>query len=236
MTQTISHKTMFDKATLQMLLLTSVMELLLLFTVSLGDKLLLTSHYIQSSNVLRAFVDASTHGTVGLLSWGVVVSQQIYSTRHILEMIIAGFMAGVIDLDHFLAAGSLRLHVSIKPKTYEREHEFALEYDQTHYFIFVKTYQREGQGEREGQLESKLMLIICRASRQFSQRPSPGLGTETTPQVASLVVCIFSLDSVRVFCALIYVYLLIQWYTFDKSNDTTYPSLSSSQYYLSIFP
>lgn len=64
---------------------------------------------IQNHLWLRAALDNATHGLVGLWSWAVVIGLRKRSDLY--EVLLAGLLASIIDLDHFYMAGSLSLKV-----------------------------------------------------------------------------------------------------------------------------
>ncbi|XP_078577365.1 transmembrane protein 267-like [Branchiostoma floridae x Branchiostoma japonicum] len=62
---------------------------------------------ISHHTLLRALTDNSAHGLVGLWSWGIVCGAR---TRHnILQTLLCGLLASLVDADHFIAARSLQL-------------------------------------------------------------------------------------------------------------------------------
>lgn len=64
---------------------------------------------IQQNNWLRALSDNAVHGVIGMWSWAIVIG--VKKKTDLREIILAGFLASVIDVDHFLLAGSLSLKV-----------------------------------------------------------------------------------------------------------------------------
>ena len=62
-------------------------------------------------NLWRALIDSLTHGGVGFLSWAVLI--QARNLRDFWECGICGIVAMVIDADHFIAAQSFSLKVTI---------------------------------------------------------------------------------------------------------------------------
>lgn len=74
-----------------------------------ADRLLQIS-FIQQNDWLRALSDNTVHGVVGLWSWAIVIGLKKKSDFS--EVILAGFLSSVIDVDHFVLAGSLSLKVS----------------------------------------------------------------------------------------------------------------------------
>lgn len=64
---------------------------------------------IQNHLWLRAALDNATHGLVGLWSWAVVIGLRKRSDLY--EVLLAGLLASIIDLDHFYMAGSLSVKV-----------------------------------------------------------------------------------------------------------------------------
>ncbi|XP_033890692.2 transmembrane protein 267 [Acipenser ruthenus] len=67
--------------------------------------------FIQHNDWLRALSDNAVHGVVGLWSWAIVIG--IRKKSDFCEVIFAGFLASVIDLDHFYLAGSLSLKAAL---------------------------------------------------------------------------------------------------------------------------
>ena len=87
----------------------------LLASGGLGLFCLLADHLLQTPAVLqhawlRALLDNGVHGLIGLWSWAIVIGLRKKSDFY--EVVLAGFLASVIDLDHFYLAGSLSLKVS----------------------------------------------------------------------------------------------------------------------------
>jgi len=74
-----------------------------------ADRLLQVS-FVQQNDWLRAFSDNAVHGILGMWSWAIVIG--LRKKSDFTEVTLAGFLASVIDLDHFLLAGSLSLKVS----------------------------------------------------------------------------------------------------------------------------
>nr|BAN20952.1 unkown protein [Riptortus pedestris] len=74
-----------------------------------GDKLLDKTRALLG----RAIIDSFTHGLIGCLCWLVILFRAQYSRNYILnaifEVVLSGFLASVIDLDHFIAARSFKL-------------------------------------------------------------------------------------------------------------------------------
>lgn len=72
---------------------------------------------IQHHLWLRASLDNATHGLIGLWSWAVVIG--LRKKSDVYEVLLAGLLASIIDMDHFYMAGSLSLKVkptSINPE------------------------------------------------------------------------------------------------------------------------
>lgn len=86
----------------------------LLASAGLGVFCVVADHTLQLSVVqnhlwLRAALDNATHGLVGLWSWAVVIG--LRKKSDVYEVLLAGLLASIIDLDHFYLAGSLSLKV-----------------------------------------------------------------------------------------------------------------------------
>nr|XP_004665013.2 transmembrane protein 267 [Jaculus jaculus]XP_044994885.1 transmembrane protein 267 [Jaculus jaculus] len=75
-----------------------------------ADKLL-QFPIIQQNNWLRALSDNAIHGVIGMWSWAVVIG--IKKKTNFGEVILAGFLASVIDVDHFFLARSLSLEAAL---------------------------------------------------------------------------------------------------------------------------
>lgn len=69
----------------------------------------LTLPFIQHHLWLRAVLDNAVHGIIGLWSWAIIIGLRKKSDFY--EVVLAGFLASIIDLDHFYTAGSLSLKV-----------------------------------------------------------------------------------------------------------------------------
>ncbi|XP_031433125.1 transmembrane protein 267 [Clupea harengus] len=88
----------------------------LLASGGLGLFCLLADHLLQTPAVLqhawlRALLDNGVHGLIGLWSWAIVIGLRKKSDFY--EVVLAGFLASVIDLDHFYLAGSLSLKAAL---------------------------------------------------------------------------------------------------------------------------
>ncbi|XP_061473359.1 transmembrane protein 267 [Rhineura floridana] len=80
------------------------------FFCFVADKLLQFS-FIQQNDWLRALTDNTVHGVVGLWSWAIVIGLKKKSDFP--EVILAGLLSSVIDVDHFVLAGSLSLQAAL---------------------------------------------------------------------------------------------------------------------------
>ncbi|XP_077203186.1 transmembrane protein 267 [Paroedura picta] len=67
--------------------------------------------FIQQNYWLRALSDNTVHGVVGLWSWAIV--NGLKKKSDFWEVIFAGFLSSVIDVDHFILAGSLSLKAAL---------------------------------------------------------------------------------------------------------------------------
>lgn len=90
----------------------------LLASAGLGMFCVIADHALQLSIIqhhlwLRAMLDNATHGLVGLWSWAIVIGLRKKSDLY--EVLLAGLLASLIDLDHFYMAGSLSLKVRPTP-------------------------------------------------------------------------------------------------------------------------
>ncbi|XP_036265321.1 transmembrane protein 267 [Pipistrellus kuhlii] len=66
---------------------------------------------IQHNTWLRALSDNAVHGVIGMWSWAIVIG--IKKKTDLREIFLAGFLASVIDVDHFLLARSLSLQAAL---------------------------------------------------------------------------------------------------------------------------
>lgn len=73
-----------------------------------ADRLLQFS-IIQQNDWVRALSDNAVHCVIGMWSWAIVIG--VKKKTDFGEIVLAGFLASVIDVDHFLLAGSLSLQV-----------------------------------------------------------------------------------------------------------------------------
>lgn len=75
-------------------------------TCLIGDKRL---HSIKQTPLIRAVADNMTHGLIGLFTSAIVF---IESWDKIYFAVVCMILSSAIDVDHFIAAKSLRLSVS----------------------------------------------------------------------------------------------------------------------------
>ncbi|XP_005111425.1 transmembrane protein 267 [Aplysia californica] len=82
----------------------------------LGDHLLVKTYSIkQSSRLLRALIDNSSHALIGGLSWAVVEGPALFTgSRAWLHCVLCTAIASAVDVDHFLASGTFRLEKALK--------------------------------------------------------------------------------------------------------------------------
>ncbi|XP_055895670.1 transmembrane protein 267-like isoform X2 [Biomphalaria glabrata] len=87
----------------------------------LGDYILVKLSGIQENgNILRAVTDSTTHASVGALVWAVAEGYEFLGEKKKwLNVLFCAFLAASVDLDHFMAAGSLdlkkALHLQHRP-------------------------------------------------------------------------------------------------------------------------
>ncbi|KAH8021539.1 hypothetical protein HPB51_015935 [Rhipicephalus microplus] len=60
---------------------------------------------------LRALADNATHGLIAFLCW-VMVSGRTLRKASLLESLLSGLFGCAVDVDHFLAARSLKIEVT----------------------------------------------------------------------------------------------------------------------------
>lgn len=87
--------------------------LLIVLVCYSGDYILFyVSSKYSHSLVLRAFVDSSTHAVIGGLCWALVESDRLLvNFQSWINCISCMFLAAIVDVDHFISAGSLDLQV-----------------------------------------------------------------------------------------------------------------------------
>nr|XP_009479083.1 PREDICTED: transmembrane protein C5orf28 homolog [Pelecanus crispus] len=84
-----------------------------------ADRLLQFS-FVQQNDWLRAFSDNAVHGVLGMWSWAIVIG--LRKKSDFTEVALAGFLASVIDVDHFFLAGSLSLKLSSTKRAFSQNH------------------------------------------------------------------------------------------------------------------
>ena len=62
--------------------------------------------------VLRALVDNMAHGVIAFVSWCVV--SEVLTRKDLADGVLSAFFACALDVDHFIAARSFNLQVSVK--------------------------------------------------------------------------------------------------------------------------
>uniref|UniRef100_H2ZXX8 Transmembrane protein 267 n=2 Tax=Latimeria chalumnae TaxID=7897 RepID=H2ZXX8_LATCH len=67
--------------------------------------------FVHQNDWIRALTDNAVHGIVGLWSWALVIG--LRKKSDFCEVLLAGFLASAIDLDHFVLAGSLSLKAAL---------------------------------------------------------------------------------------------------------------------------
>ncbi|KAM4809899.1 transmembrane protein 267 [Rhinophrynus dorsalis] len=67
--------------------------------------------FIQQNDWLRALSDNATHCVIGMWSWAIVIG--LRKRSDFCEVMLAGFFASVIDLDHFVLADSFSLEAAL---------------------------------------------------------------------------------------------------------------------------
>ncbi|KAK7864011.1 hypothetical protein R5R35_000117 [Gryllus longicercus] len=63
----------------------------------------------SNSNFRRAVADSCTHCFIGILSWLIVSLHNKSELGHFYETCACGFLSSLIDIDHFIAARSVKL-------------------------------------------------------------------------------------------------------------------------------
>lgn len=95
------------------ILVSIVITFLIIIVAVCGDKLLTKVDH----HVFKAIIDNTTHGSIGIFSWALVVislnSIRNLRLKHCAEIFGCGVIASLIDLDHFIAARSLSLQDAV---------------------------------------------------------------------------------------------------------------------------
>jgi len=91
-------------------------SIVLVLVCVIGDKVC-SLPALQPSKwaLVRALSDNATHGVVGGLSWWIVFGIQWplgTAASRLNQSLWCAFLASALDLDHFVAAGSINIHVS----------------------------------------------------------------------------------------------------------------------------
>lgn len=73
---------------------------------------------IQSMNpnislLLKCFTDSATHFLLASFSWNYVETSSMNKRIHLVVSIMCGLLASIIDIDHFIAVGTISLQVNI---------------------------------------------------------------------------------------------------------------------------
>ncbi|XP_077997062.1 transmembrane protein 267-like [Glandiceps talaboti] len=71
----------------------------------------LHTSWIRSNTVLRVFIDNSAHGLLAFLCWG--IATQLRTTDDVFHAILCGILSCGLDIDHFIASGSLSLKAAL---------------------------------------------------------------------------------------------------------------------------
>lgn len=88
-----------------------LLTILLALVCVVGDSVLL----MTGPDIVKALVDNCTHSLVAVISWFIILikchlkSSLIRSS--LFELLLCGFIASIIDIDHFILANSLNLKV-----------------------------------------------------------------------------------------------------------------------------
>lgn len=61
--------------------------------------------------ILRALVDNMAHGVIAFVSWCVV--SEVLTRKDLADGVLSAFIACALDVDHFIAARSFNLQVSV---------------------------------------------------------------------------------------------------------------------------
>ncbi|XP_055945045.1 transmembrane protein 267-like [Argiope bruennichi] len=90
-----------------------ILYILCLLAVSHYADSLINLEVIHKDISLRCVTDNLTHMCIGIISWLIVCSYDSFTTNHIYQSLLCGLFAGLVDLDHFLMAKSLKFKDAI---------------------------------------------------------------------------------------------------------------------------
>lgn len=91
------------------------LTILLILTALTGDYLV----KISKSQLQKACLDNITHASIGAISWLIASISKMQPLRYsIKEALLCAALASVIDLDHFFAAKSMNIKVSMRLSSY----------------------------------------------------------------------------------------------------------------------
>ena len=65
------------------------------------------------SLLLKCFTDSATHFFLASFSWNYVETSSMNKRIHLVVSIMCGLLASIIDIDHFIAVGTISLQVNI---------------------------------------------------------------------------------------------------------------------------
>ncbi|XP_013411603.1 transmembrane protein 267-like [Lingula anatina] len=92
----------------------ALLEALVVVIFLTGDGLLGFSFESAYADTLRALSDNLTHGLIAAISWAIVIDGQADSPRGaLLQILLCGALGSLVDVDHFLAARSLKLKAAL---------------------------------------------------------------------------------------------------------------------------
>ncbi|KAH9509911.1 hypothetical protein Btru_044599 [Bulinus truncatus] len=64
----------------------------------------------ENSSVIRAITDSATHASIGALVWSIAENSAIWgNVRKCFNCLFCAILAAIVDVDHFIAAGSFNL-------------------------------------------------------------------------------------------------------------------------------
>ena len=81
-----------------------------IFDYLLKSTHIFTDHRFKKPTFVRAICDEIGHGLIALSSWFAVTNYEL-TTRNVVEALACGTIGMLIDVDHFVHAGSYSLQV-----------------------------------------------------------------------------------------------------------------------------
>ncbi|XP_057373459.1 transmembrane protein 267-like [Daphnia carinata] len=92
----------------------STINLFLIPVIALTGDTAIGYIYHYESLILNCFVDSATHFMIASFSWNYVGNLSINKRSHMFAVFMCGLLASLIDIDHFIAVGTMDLQVATR--------------------------------------------------------------------------------------------------------------------------